>query len=245
MPDQKVLKISHITYRLHFLSKERRDLTLAETHVLEQTSLLMQHWWSCYNCCTGIRIFHQGFKQKATLQTRIKHRLSTGQHQSQVTRSFLFPPQEQGLLYPWLQQGAAGPPAAGLSTPVPAEAAARASEGAAGPGSSAARAAEPRPRTTKGQRLLLPPKAGRWLSLPPTAASFLSSTRKNEGERHENSLEGLESSHVTQRAFERGEREPRWYNVRTEKHRNNNKTTPPSTRRGAAPSPELRPRRSG
>lgn len=80
------------------------------------------------NCCTGIRRFHPAFKQKATLRTRIKHRLSTGQHQSQVTRSpffffFFLPPEEQGLLYTW---GGAGPPAAGLSTPVQAEAAARA-----------------------------------------------------------------------------------------------------------------------
>lgn len=42
MLDQKVPKISHVTYRLLFLSKERRDLTLAETHVPEQTSVLVQ-----------------------------------------------------------------------------------------------------------------------------------------------------------------------------------------------------------
>lgn len=42
MLDQKVPKISHVTYRLLFLSKERRDLTLAETHVPEQTSILVQ-----------------------------------------------------------------------------------------------------------------------------------------------------------------------------------------------------------
>lgn len=42
------------------------------------------------NCCTGIRRFHPAFKQKATLRTRIKHRLSTGRHQSQVTRSPFF-----------------------------------------------------------------------------------------------------------------------------------------------------------
>lgn len=42
MLGQKVLKISHVSYRLQILSKEKTDLTLAKMHVLERTSLLVQ-----------------------------------------------------------------------------------------------------------------------------------------------------------------------------------------------------------